>query len=273
MDNRPIGILDSGVGGLSAAKHILSEHPEESIVCFGDTARVPYGNKSKEEITDLSLQCMRFLHTFDLKAILICCNTITVCSLDKIGKKFPEVPVIGVVDSAVNAAAKNATRTHHIGVIGTRATINSGAYTWLLKEIDEKAKVFAVACPKLVPLIEEGCAITKEERLQKAIERYLGPLKEEGIDTLILGCTHYSLIADMVGDELGEDVTLIDSGAESVKGLMDLLRDRDGLADPEGQGEEAYYCSGDVNTFAHVAGYFLGKDVLPHTKHVEIERY
>ena len=272
MDNRAIGIFDSGVGGLSSVKKMLSNHPEESILYFGDTGRAPYGSRTREEIVSMSLQDVHFLRTFDLKAILIACNTITVCSLKALREANPDIPIIGVVDSAAEAAAR-ATKNRKVGVIATKATIDSDAYAQKIKEFAPDTEVFSAACPKFVPLIEAGKISPENEELAAAIREYCTELKEAGVDTLILGCTHYPLIAEAVGLFMGEGVQLIDSGAEPVKTVIRMLEEKEALAEKEKEGKEFYFCSGDVDAFGYVADLFLKKDISSKSMRINIENF
>ena len=188
--NAPVGVFDSGVGGLTVAREIMRQLPEERMVYFGDTARLPYGTKSKNTVIRFSRQIVRFLMTKEVKAIVIACNTATACALEEIQRELP-IPVIGVIDAAARVAG-SVTKNNRVGVVGTTATIESGMYEKALRQYNEKAEVYGKACPLLVSLAEEGWlhdTITEE-----VVSRYLKDLQYKSVDTLILGCTHYPLL-------------------------------------------------------------------------------
>lgn len=272
MDNRPIGVFDSGVGGLTAARALLRDHPNESIVYFGDTARVPYGSRTKEDITVLSLQDGRFLRTKGVKALLIACNTITCNAGEELCQDNPDIPVVGTVDAATAAAAA-ATKNGRIGIIATEATVRSGAYDTALKALKPDVQVFSQGCPKLVPLIETNHINPGDALIEEAAAEYLAPLKAEGVDVVILGCTHYPLIAQVVANYMGEGVALIDSGAESAKAIIKTLTETGGLADPDAKAEVNYYCSARLNDFETIAKVFLNKDINGSAFEINIEEY
>ena len=187
--NAPIGVFDSGVGGLTVAREIMRQLPEERLIYFGDTARLPYGNKSKKTIIRYSEQIIRFLRTKEVKAIVVACNTASSYALDEV-RKMVDVPIIGVINAGARAAV-SATKNGKIGVIGTEGTINSGTYAEVLKEMKPGTEVFGRACPLFVPLVEEG--LLHDTVTDEIASRYLSVLKEKYIDTLVLGCTHYPL--------------------------------------------------------------------------------
>ena len=200
----PIGVFDSGVGGLTVAREIMRQMPDESIVYFGDTARVPYGSKSKETVTRYSEQIVRFLLSQNVKAIAVACNTASAYALPTLEKDCP-VPIIGVMKPGARTAAE-CTENGKIGVIGTTATISSGIYTEYIRELMPRAQVLGRACPLFVPLVEEG--LWEDPVTDEIARRYLVELMDEGIDTLILGCTHYPLIRKTIGRIVGESVGL-----------------------------------------------------------------
>ncbi len=217
--NAPVGVFDSGVGGLTVAREIMRQLPEERMVYFGDTARLPYGTKSKNTVIGFSRQIVRFLETKDVKAIVIACNTATACALEEIQKELA-LPVIGVIDAAARVAG-SVTENGRIGVVGTTATIESGMYEKALRRYNEKARVYGKACPLLVSLAEEGWlhdTITEE-----VVSRYLKDLQYKSIDTLILGCTHYPLLRSTFRKIAGEDVTLVNPAYEVAMELRELL--------------------------------------------------
>lgn len=272
MDNRPIGIFDSGVGGLSAVRAMYEREIPESFIYYGDTARVPYGNRSREEITRFSLQDVRFLRSHDLKAILIACNTITVNSIDALREANPDLPIVGVVDAAAAAAAK-AGKNGRFGIISTVSTAQSGVYAEKLKALRPGAEVYSQGCPKFVPLIESGHIAPDDAELLPAVEEYLAPIKAFGVDTLILGCTHYPLIREAVQNYMGPDVTLIDSGAESIDAVLSILRERDALAAPGTEVSRRFYCSGRLEEFEHVAEMFLDRSIRGLAEEIDITKF
>ncbi len=218
-DPRPIGIFDSGVGGLTVVGQIQEILPGEDIVYFGDTARVPYGTKSKETITRFSVENVEFLMTHDVKLVVVACNTASSLSLEFLKRCF-KVPVIGVIGPGARCAA-GSTRNNRIGVIGTQATISSGAYEKAIKKINPKNSVFTQSCPLFVPLVEEGWIDKKVARDIAGI--YLDPLKKERIDTLILGCTHYPILRGVIEKVMGGGILLIDSAKEVAKEAKETL--------------------------------------------------
>ncbi len=218
----PIGVFDSGVGGLTVAKEIMRQLPNEQIVYFGDTARVPYGGKSKETITKYTKQIIRFLQTYDVKAIAIACGTASACSLEEVEKEL-DIPIIGVLKPGSEVAVDK-TRNNRIGVIATESSIHSGMYQKYIREINNQIKVFAKACPLFVPLVEEG--LWEDPVTTEIARRYLQELKEQDVDTLILGCTHYPLLIKTIGEVMGDDVTLVNLAYETAADLKKLLESR-----------------------------------------------
>ncbi len=218
--NAPIGVFDSGVGGLTVVREIMRQMPEERIIYFGDTARLPYGSKSKETIIRFSEQIIRFLRSKNVKAIVIACNTASSYALDEV-RKQEDIPIIGVINAGARTAVAS-TKNGKIGVIGTEGTISSGAYTQVLKEMCPEVEVFGKACPLLVPLVEEG--LLHDSVTDEIASRYLAVLKEKYIDTLVLGCTHYPLLRSTMSRLMGEDVTLINPAYETAVQLKTLLK-------------------------------------------------
>lgn len=250
---RPIGIFDSGIGGLTVLKEIRRETPHEDVVYFGDTARVPYGTKSKETITRFSIENIRFLKGFDVKAVVVACNTATSLSLDVLKEKFPEIPVVGVIEPGATAALLT-TKNGRVGVIGTRATIASGAYETCLKRLEPTLQVYSQACPLFVPFVEEGWL--DGEAVMKVARTYLEPLKNFGIDTLILGCTHYPLLELAIRAIFGDEVALVSSAektARQVKALLSPIKDRR-LEEPVVR----FYVSDEPESFRALGERFLG---------------
>jgi glutamate racemase len=272
MDKRPIGIFDSGLGGLTVVKKLAQLLPEEDFIYLGDTGRVPYGSRSYELITKYAFQNAAFLMEYDIKAMVIACNT--VCSvafraLKELNEMY-DIPIYEVVSAPAKAAAAN-TRNGKIGVIGTSATIKSGAYETALKKYDPNIKIYSVKCPLFVPLVEEGWFHAVDEVALVVAERYLDGLCESEIDTLILGCTHYPLLRDVISKIMGPDVALIDSGAETAKYVADDLDKRDMLTTGEVNGSIKYFVTDSVEGFNAPASNFLESDVQGKVKQVIIE--
>ncbi len=267
MDNRSIGVFDSGLGGLTVMKQIMEEFPYENIVYFGDTGRVPYGTRSKETIIKYSMGDIRFLESRDVKLIIIACGTASSAALPEICNKFG-TPIVGVVDATAQAAVK-ATKNKKIGVIGTNGTIKSGAYEKIICE--NGIETFSKACPLFVPLVENGHFETEVARL--VVEEYLAPIKQAGVDTLILGCTHYPHLKKVIGEFMGEDVVLIDPGVELSKCLRcDFDKDmlHEAVKDEE---QYEYYVSDSVEGFEELASTFLQRNVNGKVKKIDIETY
>jgi glutamate racemase len=223
-DSRPIGVFDSGIGGLTVVKALREALPNESIFYLGDTARVPYGNKSAETVGRYSVEMVEMLVSENAKVIVVACNTASSLALPKLKADF-SLPVIGVIEPGARAAVA-ATRNRHVGVIGTRATIRSGSYEKALRSLDADLRVNSRACPLLVPLIEEG--LLDDDVTDRVIARYLEPMITEGIDTLVLGCTHYPLLARAIARFLGNKIAIVDSARNCANAVYDLL-DRDSL--------------------------------------------
>lgn len=217
--NRPIGVFDSGIGGLTVLKEIVKEMPGEGTIYLGDTARVPYGIRSSETVIRYSFENTRFLFSKDIKLLVVACNTASSVGLDKIKSVVP-IPVIGVIEPGAKAAVK-ATRNKKIGIIGTEATIRSDSYTRLIKVIDRDVEVSGLPCPLFVSLVEEGW--TEGDIVTQIAERYLKEIKGKGIDTLVLGCTHYPLLKQVISKVMGEGVRLIDSAVEVAKEVKAIL--------------------------------------------------
>jgi glutamate racemase len=272
MDNRPIGIFDSGVGGLSAVRQLVRCAPQESFVYLGDTARVPYGDRTPENIRRLSRQNARFLRTNNVKAILVACNTSTANAMEQLVGDNRDIPVIGAVQPAAEQAAATS-RSGKIGVIATNAVVRSGSYEAAIHGLCPTAQVTAVGCPKLVPLIEAGHRSFSDEPLRQALDEYLTALCQADVDTVVLGCTHYPLIAEAVQEKMGPSVSLVASGEASVASCLKALAAVDGLADPARQGSQQFYCSARPQSFSQVAELFLGYPIGAITQEIDIEMY
>ena len=251
----PIGVFDSGIGGLTVAQELIRQLPTESVVYFGDTARVPYGPKSPDTVRRYSQEIADFLLTQGVKAIVIACNTATAHALTMLREKL-SIPVIGVVEPGARAAIA-ATATNRIGVIGTVGTIKSGAYERAIHAIEPSARVVARACPLFVPLVEEGWIDREATRL--IAREYLEPLAAAQVDTIVLGCTHYPLLAPMLAELAMPGVQLIDSAAETAAETRRTLIERDLLA-PSSSTSPAhrFVASDDPDHFLRVGQRFLG---------------
>lgn len=254
---KPVGVFDSGIGGLTVVKRISSYLPEEDIVYFGDTARVPYGSKSNSTVIEYSIQDAKFLLHKNVKAIVVACNTASSIALKEI-KTSLNVPVIGMIEPGAELALK-ATKNKRIGVIGTRATISNNAYLKEINKLDSSVEVFEKACPLFVPLAEEGWI--NHKATYEIAEEYLKELRELEIDTLVLGCTHYPILATVIQDVIGKDVKLIDSGIAAAEAIKTEL-DRHYLnTNKFSMGNHSYYVSDLPIKFKEVAELFLGRPV------------
>ena len=273
MDKRkcaPVGVFDSGVGGLTVAREIMRQLPKENMVYFGDTARVPYGSKSQDTIIRFSRQIVNFLKTKEVKAIVIACNTASALALDVLQQEF-DIPIIGVVEPGARAAL-DITTTKKIGVIGTEATVRSGVYSKRIVEQDPDAEVTGYACPLFVPLVEEGFA--KHKVTAEIIDHYLAPMKKTDIDALILGCTHYPLLRSGIREYLGEDISLVNPAYETAIDLKNLLAENGILNDSDGKetAEYQFYVSDAAEKFMQFANSILPYDIHS-TKQINIEEY
>ena len=268
--NAPIGVFDSGIGGLTVAREIMRNLPSEKIVYFGDTARLPYGSKSKDTIIRYSRQIVRFLQSRKVKAIVVACNTASALALDTLEKEI-DIPIIGVVKPGARVAAQ-ATVSKRVGVIATEATIRSGLYTELIQEIDPEISVIGKPCPLFVPLVEEGWR--KDPITEMIARRYLEVLQEQDIDTLILGCTHYPLLRKLIGDIMGDKVRLVNPAYETSMVLKKLLADQH-MENQGGTKEEfpyRFYVSDAAEKFKEFANSILPYDVK-RTKQINLEEY
>lgn len=253
MSNNPIGVFDSGIGGLTVVKEIIRVLPSESIVYLGDTARVPYGTRSKEAVTKFALELVDFLLKREVKCLVVACNTISATCLDEIIRISP-VPVLGVIDPTIEFALK-ATKNNKIGVIGTTGTINSQAYEIKIRKGDSKIKVKVVACPLFVPIAEEGLDNHRATRL--IAEKYLSNFKNNDIDTLILGCTHYPLLYKTIRGVIGRKVSIIDSAKPTAEKLKEILTGKNILAKSKPKYE--FYVTDAPQRVLEVASRFFGR--------------
>ena len=271
MDKRPIGVFDSGLGGLTAVRELRRLMPGEDIVYFGDTGRVPYGSRSKDTIIKYARQDAAFLNTFDPKAIVIACGTVSATALELLEGEN-HIPVLGVVEPAAHAAAM-ASRNGRIGLIGTEASIRSGAYERALAALRPEAQVFPKACPLFVPLVENGRFKPGDAVAELVVAEYLAPLKEAGVDTLVLGCTHYPLLRDAIAAYMGSDVTLIDAGGACAHRVSEVLSVSDSRSGWTGGGKCRYFVSDSTDGFAKLASLFLGEDVTDDVTQIDITVY
>lgn len=268
MDNRPIGVFDSGVGGLTVVKQLISQLPNENIIYFGDTARVPYGTKSNTTVVKYSFQNIKFLLTHNIKAIVVACNTASAVALDVVKKEF-DLPILGVVEPGSEAAAKN-TKNKRIGIIGTQATISSGAYERAIKKLDEKVVTFGTACSLLVPLVEEGWL--DNEIAYKIVVEYLKIFENKNIDTLILGCTHYPLLIDTIGSVMGKEVELINPAFETAKAIRRILENNNMLRNDNHATDHKFFLSDIGTKFEKIANNCLNQEIQ-YIEKIDIEQY
>ena len=270
MDQRPIGVFDSGLGGLTAVRQLRRIMPSENIIYFGDTSRVPYGNRCRDTILKYAQEDTRFLRTFGPKAIVIACGTVSSNCLETLQEES-DIPITGVVEPAVHRAAA-LTKNRRVGVAATRATVSSGAYERTFRRLDPRLEVYSLACPLFVPLVEEGRCRPGDVVIETVAEEYLSPLRDRGVDTLVLGCTHYPLLTEVIARTMGEGVALVDVGAESARGCRDLLTARGALADREA-GTSGYYTSDRAENFQRLASLFLGEDAAGEVQQIDLEQY
>jgi glutamate racemase len=268
MDNRPVGIFDSGVGGLTVVKEVMEQLPNEQIIYFGDTARVPYGSKSKETITKYSRQIIKFLLEKNVKAVIIACGTASSNSLKTMRREFEALPIKGVVQPGA-AVAVHTTQNKRIGIIGTEGTVRSGAYKKLIQEQNPDIQVYSKACPLFVPLAEEGW-VTGNIAKQTA-QIYLKELLEEGIDTLVLGCTHYPLLTNCIQEVVGDNVKLVNPATETAAELKQLLEENDTLRVDACSPIHEFYVSDNSTKFDQLALSVLQKPYL--AQKIDIDRY
>lgn len=267
MDNRPIGIFDSGIGGLTVLKEVAEQLPYEDIIYFGDTARVPYGTRSKETIIKYSFQCINFLISKNIKLVIIACNTATAAALKEVCSHF-DIPIIGVIDPGVKSAISTS-KNKRIGVIGTTSTINSHAYQEGIRKLNPRAEVIGVSCSLFVPIVEEGWQDTEVARL--TAEKYLLELKEHEIDTLVLGCTHYPILKYTISKVM-KDINLINPAFETAKQVKQLLKRKDLLTENKTRGEKQFFVSDDPAKFERIGGNILNKNIKNIEK-IDIEDF
>lgn len=264
----PVGVFDSGVGGLTVAREIMRQLPKENIVYFGDTARVPYGSKSRDNIVRFSRQIIRFLRTKEVKAVVIACNTASALALETVQAET-DIPVIGVIVPGARAAVRE-TRNGKIGVAGTEGTIRSETYTKVIRSMREDAQVIGKACPLFVPLVEEG--FTKHPITKEVIEIYLSDMRHTDIDTMILGCTHYPLLRSGIIEFFGDAVHIVNPAYETAIDLKHILEKRGLLNDSGRPADYEFYVSDAAEKFTEFANKILPYDVAA-TRQINIEEY
>ncbi|TLQ05414.1 glutamate racemase [Pediococcus stilesii] len=258
MDNRPVGFMDSGVGGLTVVKMAQKLLPNEEIVFIGDEARMPYGPRPTEEVVEFSKQMAAFLISKNVKALVIACNTATSAAYEILQKEL-SIPVIGVILPGAMAAAEQ-TKNNKVGVIATLGTIKSNIYPKTLKTIQYSIESYPLACQEFVEIAEKNELDTPETRV--VVENKLKEFKQDQIDTLILGCTHFPLLSKNIQRAVGDEVTLIDPGVETSKQLKNLLEDQDMLRDEKLEINDRYYSTGNLVEFENVARNFLEKEIV-----------
>ena len=271
MDERPIGVFDSGLGGLTAVREIRSILPFENIIYFGDTSRVPYGGRSQEILLKYARQDIHFLRSFDIKALLVACGTVSTTALPTLEKES-DLPILGVVEPACRQALA-VTRNKRVGLIATAASVRSGAYERTIAAMDGGVTVIAQACPLFVPLVENGRYRVGDSVIETVAREYLEPLKATGIDTLILGCTHYPLLTDIIGAIMGPEVTLVSAGEESAFELKRMLKAGGLRADESRRGEAEFYVSDRPEDFERIASVFLQEDLRHTARRIDIDQY
>ncbi len=270
MSKKPIGVFDSGLGGLTAVKELLNALPYEDIVYFGDTGRVPYGNRSKSTIIKYAQQDANFLLSRNVKFIIAACGTVSSVAGDLGGKI--EVPFTGVVRPTAKAATK-LTKNGKIGVIGTSATIGSNSYKREIEALDKSISVYQQDCPLFVPLVENGFISEDDPIVVMVVERYLNKFKEIGVDTIILGCTHYPILKKVISKVMGSAVALVDSGRETALYTAEILKEKGLLSESSKPGKSSFYVSDTPDGFSYLAGMFLDRDMDDDVTQIDIEQY
>ena len=269
MDNKYIAVFDSGLGGLTAVKELMKVLPNENIIYFGDTGRVPYGSRSDDTIIKYVRSDVNFLRTFNIKLIIVACGTASTVALPRI-KNEVDIPMIGVLSPTVTAAVAS-TKNNRIGVLGTAGTIGSGKYEEEIKNINPDIFVYNKACPMFVPLVENG--FIDDEVAYLVCKQYLDEVLASDVDTIILGCTHYPLLEKTIAKIAGPDVTLINSGAVTANYTKKYLTENDMLANQKQEIQYRYYVSDSIDNFAGVADTFLGKHIEDNIEKIDIESY
>lgn len=266
MNSAPIGVIDSGVGGLTIAKEIIERLPNESIFYFGDTLRCPYGPRPIDEIKKYTIEMVQFLSRYSLKAMVIACNTATVAALDDV-RALLDIPVIGVVAPGARAATKS-TQTKRVAVIGTKTTIESGAYQRAIAELDDSITVISKATPNFVSLVESG--EWEGEAAKRVVENELKDLHHRNYDTLVLGCTHFPLIQDLIGETIGDEIHLINPAEETVEDLIGELQSQQ-LLTYDSSAEYRFFTSGSVDAFRSIVQRWLPLTDI-RVEHMKLEQ-
>lgn len=269
MDNRCIGVFDSGLGGLTCVNELLQVLENESIVYFGDTGRVPYGSRSEETIIKYVRGDINFLISHDIKLIVAACGTASTVALPVLSGEC-NVPVVGVVEPTVDAAV-SATKNGRIGIIGTAGTIGNGKYAKLIKEKDASVETFSKACPLFVPLVENG--LNDHDITRLTCKMYLEEIKHSGVDTLILGCTHYPMLKKVISEFMGEGVTLIDPGKETAHYVRRFLEEENLLSDGKAESINRYFVSDAVDGFEKMASLFMKRDISGQVEKIDIDKF
>ena len=268
MINNPIGVFDSGLGGLTVLKEIMDILPNENIIYFGDTARVPYGPRSQETVIKYTFQAINFLLTKNVKAIVIACNTATARSLVIAQQKY-NMPIVGVIEAGARTAVEM-TKNNKVGVIGTEGTINSKAYEQEIHKLDDSIEIIGKSCPLFVPIVEEGWSDTEVAHLTAM--RYLQDLKCSNIDSLVLGCTHYPLLIKTISKVMGDKVTLVNPARETAKDLKSILSNKNLLREEKTNPYYNYYVSDAPDKFSYIGQGFLNKPI-ENIYQIEIQKY
>lgn len=257
MDGKPIGVFDSGVGGLTVAGEIMKQLPDESLLYFGDTARFPYGSRGADELKRFAFEIVSFLQCEGVKMVVIACNSASSAALTLAQAHF-DIPILGVIEPGARAAVQ-ATRNRRIGVVGTQATISSGAYDRAIHALDAGAKVFSQACPDLADFVERG--VVTGEKARGIVGRYLESLISAGVDTLILGCTHYPLLSEVIGEIVRKDVRLVSSAEEAAREVREILTCRGHLRKEKSSPTYRFLFTGDESKFLRLGRRFLGREI------------
>lgn len=266
MNKQPIGVLDSGVGGLTVIKTMLAELPSEDFIYFGDTAHLPYGSKTPEQLMTYARGIMTFFGRFPVKAVVVACGTHSSVTLQHIIDDYP-IPLLGVVKGAARSAVA-ATSNQRIGVVATHATVLSGTFTREIKALRPDCTVVEAACPKFVPLVEAGKLDDSDTR--QAVREYIGPLMDQGIDTLVLGCTHYPFLSPVISEFAGSQVTLVDPSHATVEELKEVLRSQKLAREANDQPQRQFYVSGNQDSFFTVGKLLIG-DIIQKVEQVSLD--
>lgn len=268
MDNRPIGVFDSGLGGLTAMRKLVEAMPNEDIIYLGDTGRVPYGGRSRDTIIKYARQDIEFLLGHNIKAIVVACGTVSTVALEQVCSEYA-TPIFGVVEPSAWKAAR-LTKSGRIGIIGTINSVNSGAYDRAIQHFRPGSETFSKACPLFVPLVENGRVKPGDRVIELVVEEYLSELRDKDIDTLILGCTHYPLLSEVIGAFMGPEVSLVSPGEETAEYLIKKLKQADALAQPERTGSHRYYVTDSTEGFRHLASLFMDCDISSEVSQTEL---